>query len=95
MASIESVATTLLVGEQIENDDDKYWQARDIFDGGRNKITNHLGMSNWLFADGHVKAMKPAATMRPLNMWININQSTQLVGTNIETALQNSHAAMQ
>ncbi|MBV9470233.1 MAG: hypothetical protein JOZ57_13435 [Abitibacteriaceae bacterium] len=25
--------------------------------------TNHLGNSNWLFADGHVKALRPTATI--------------------------------
>jgi prepilin-type N-terminal cleavage/methylation domain-containing protein/prepilin-type processing-associated H-X9-DG protein len=95
IASLESVATTLLVGEQRENDDDKYWQARDIYENNTNKLTNHLGMSNWLFADGHVKAMKPMATIRPLNMWVINQQDTRTIGTNIQTALQNSQAAMQ
>ncbi len=29
----------------------------------------HNGMSNFLFEDGHVKAMKPSATMATMNMW--------------------------
>lgn len=29
----------------------------------------HLGTGNYLFADGHVKALKPIATMTPFNMW--------------------------
>jgi prepilin-type N-terminal cleavage/methylation domain-containing protein/prepilin-type processing-associated H-X9-DG protein len=32
-------------------------------------VVNHLGTSNWLFADGHVKAMKHSATGQPVNMW--------------------------
>lgn len=29
----------------------------------------HLGMSNFLFCDGHVKSMKPLATATPKNLW--------------------------
>ena len=32
-------------------------------------FSGHLGTINWLFADGHVKALKPAATGTPVNMW--------------------------
>lgn len=31
------------------------------------------GMINLLFADGHVKAMKPAATLSPVNLWTRNN----------------------
>jgi prepilin-type N-terminal cleavage/methylation domain-containing protein/prepilin-type processing-associated H-X9-DG protein len=30
----------------------------------------HMGMPNILFADGHVKSMKPTRTARPYNMWV-------------------------
>ncbi|RYG75501.1 DUF1559 domain-containing protein [bacterium] len=32
-------------------------------------FTGHMQTSNFLFCDGHVKAMKPIATGRPVNMW--------------------------
>lgn len=32
-------------------------------------MTSHLGTTNFLFADGHVKAMKPSATIANGNMW--------------------------
>ena len=32
-------------------------------------LTRHLGMSNYLFCDGHVKALRPMATTTPVNMW--------------------------
>jgi prepilin-type N-terminal cleavage/methylation domain-containing protein/prepilin-type processing-associated H-X9-DG protein len=32
-------------------------------------FTNHLAMTNFLFADGHVKALKPIATVTNVNMW--------------------------
>jgi prepilin-type N-terminal cleavage/methylation domain-containing protein/prepilin-type processing-associated H-X9-DG protein len=31
--------------------------------------TNHLGTSNYLFIDGHVKQLKPNATVRAGNLW--------------------------
>jgi prepilin-type N-terminal cleavage/methylation domain-containing protein/prepilin-type processing-associated H-X9-DG protein len=33
-------------------------------------VWGHSGMPNYLFADGHVKAMKPTRTARPYNMWV-------------------------
>ncbi len=32
-------------------------------------FAGHLGTMNCLFADGHVKSMRPVATATPLNMW--------------------------
>jgi prepilin-type processing-associated H-X9-DG protein len=32
-------------------------------------FTNHLATTNFLFADGHVKALKPEATITGVNMW--------------------------
>ncbi len=29
----------------------------------------HMGTGNYLFADGHVKSLKPIATTQPFNMW--------------------------
>lgn len=33
-------------------------------------FAGHSGMANWLFVDGHVKALKPSRTGTPVNMWI-------------------------
>jgi prepilin-type N-terminal cleavage/methylation domain-containing protein/prepilin-type processing-associated H-X9-DG protein len=33
-------------------------------------FAGHFGRANWLFLDGHVKALKPSQTAIPLNMWI-------------------------
>jgi prepilin-type N-terminal cleavage/methylation domain-containing protein/prepilin-type processing-associated H-X9-DG protein len=32
-------------------------------------LTNHLGTSNFLFVDGHVKSMKPTGTINGANLW--------------------------
>ena len=39
-------------------------------------FAGHLGTMNNLFADGHVKAMKPTATGTPLNMWGTMDDNT-------------------
>ena len=64
------------------------------------KLQNHLGLSNYLFCDGHVKALKPTATGTPINMW-NINNTTVWNGTspgpaptNLQTALAAQEADM-
>jgi prepilin-type N-terminal cleavage/methylation domain-containing protein/prepilin-type processing-associated H-X9-DG protein len=48
-------------------------------------MTNHLATTNFLFADGHVKAMKPSATIRGGNMWSTDPSST--APSNITTAI--------
>ena len=70
LAAIQSVSQVLLVGET-----DESWKfpemptqlapaafADAMFKG-------HLGNSNFLFVDGHVKALKAPATGTPINMW--------------------------
>jgi prepilin-type N-terminal cleavage/methylation domain-containing protein/prepilin-type processing-associated H-X9-DG protein len=36
-------------------------------------FAGHSGMTNYVFADGHAKALKPTATGHPINMWA-VNQ---------------------
>jgi prepilin-type N-terminal cleavage/methylation domain-containing protein/prepilin-type processing-associated H-X9-DG protein len=44
---------------------------------------SHLGTTNFLFGDGHVKAMKPSATTNGVNMWSCEPSSTaSTTGTN-------------
>jgi len=45
----------------------------------------HLGMSNFLFCDGHVKSLKPIATMIPTNMWTNAENDTAPTGAGSAT----------
>ena len=67
LSQFETPATTIMVGEHESRAEPEYFVngtvAANAFD-----FTNHLGTTNFLFADGHVKAMKPAATLNP-NMW--------------------------
>ena len=67
----------------------------DFWDNNEDmKTQSHTGVSNYLFCDGHVKAMHPSATGIPLNMWNASNTSnygdasTGPAGSNLITALQ-------
>jgi prepilin-type processing-associated H-X9-DG protein len=33
------------------------------------QFSGHLGTANYVFADGHVKALRPTQTGHPFNMW--------------------------
>jgi prepilin-type N-terminal cleavage/methylation domain-containing protein/prepilin-type processing-associated H-X9-DG protein len=70
LAAIQSVAQVVLVTEC-----DPSWQwpeapthatATDFANG---MFPGHLGTVNFLFVDGHAKALKPSATGTPINMW--------------------------
>jgi prepilin-type processing-associated H-X9-DG protein len=71
LAAINQPARTLLIGEttaefsnlQIDSN------STSATNGYANTIVNHLGLSNCLFADGHVKSMKHSVTATPVNMW--------------------------
>jgi prepilin-type N-terminal cleavage/methylation domain-containing protein/prepilin-type processing-associated H-X9-DG protein len=69
-SQIDSPAQTIMVGEHPNRSDATYWNNNNDM-----KMTNHLETTNFLFSDGHVKAMKPAATGTPVNMWNVANAS--------------------
>ena len=81
VAAYDSVATTILVLERASGNDDKLYKAEDILNGTQSNITNHLGTSNFLYADGHVKALKPTATLSGgVNQWVITKQTTTTAG---------------
>ena len=70
LAALGSPSEILLVGESDPN-----WEFPELNMSGsvqeayNNLFKGHLGTTNFLFADGHVKALKPIATGTPVNMW--------------------------
>ena len=71
LAAIGSVAQVIIVGES-----GKDWEFPEMnigaaaADVATSMFTpGHLGNTNYLFVDGHVKALKPLATGTPVNMW--------------------------
>jgi len=48
----------------------------------------HIGKSNWLFADGHVKALRPTQTCQGVDMWdLDQNNSGQPCSAALTTSL--------
>ncbi len=80
LAELTSVATTIMVVEQAGGEAEPFCWNADKFTGTTGsppmQFTNHLTTTNFLFADGHVKSLKPSATVSPtINMWTNNNTS--------------------
>jgi len=77
LAAVGSVSQVILVGET-----DPGWAYPEMFMAGTpadvatNGFKGHLNTLNWLFVDGHVKAMRPTATGTPVNMWTNEDETT-------------------
>jgi len=73
IANFTAPAQTLVVAELngTRNEGDIY-KKEEIRDVG---FRGHLATTNFLFADGHVKALKPSATVTPYNMWLTNNPS--------------------
>ena len=75
LAQMGSSSQVILVGET-----DPDWTYPEIYMTGpatpatgdtvqHYAFKGHLNTVNWLFCDGHVKALKPTATGTPVNMW--------------------------
>jgi prepilin-type N-terminal cleavage/methylation domain-containing protein/prepilin-type processing-associated H-X9-DG protein len=55
-------------------------------DGVSNKLfAEHTGLSNYLFIDGHAKALRPLQTAIPTNMWGNMTDNTSADGPSCGT----------
>ncbi|PQV64880.1 prepilin-type N-terminal cleavage/methylation domain-containing protein [Abditibacterium utsteinense] len=70
LANIPDTARTILVTESKEGFNTLFFNAgpERFLDSGVT-FPGHLGQVNFLFVDGHAKAMKPASTGNPVNMW--------------------------
>ncbi|MBV9468058.1 MAG: DUF1559 domain-containing protein [Abitibacteriaceae bacterium] len=70
IANVQSPSSKIMVAEQINVEDGigaADWSTNTLFrDRG---FAGHIGTANYLFGDGHVKAMRPNATMAGINMW--------------------------
>ncbi len=76
LAAIDSTSQVILVGEHPNRPDPEYY----TINNGDMNFQNHLGTTNFLFCDGHVKSLKPTATGTPLNMW-NVTNTSSVGGT--------------
>jgi len=102
IASIVSTSQLILVFEN--SGPNRYaiqYSMQGNMDNGQFVFQNHLGMTNFLFVDGHVKSLKPTATGMPLNLW-NITNGTNYGSptpgpayTALQTMLANQENAMR
>ena len=72
ISEIKSPARKIMVAESRSSSPDygsSWWSSWS--DGSRwvEGFAGHLGTANYLFADGHVKTIKPSQTAAPFNMW--------------------------
>jgi prepilin-type N-terminal cleavage/methylation domain-containing protein/prepilin-type processing-associated H-X9-DG protein len=97
LSLLQSPTQTLLVVENSGTSTAQdLWDVADM-DSGNIDLTNHLGTTNFLFADGHVKAMKPQATATTspvLNMW-TVNPTVDTPPAALITALGKEAARLQ
>lgn len=78
LASVKAPASRIMFAEASADWDYMYW---DFANPGNSGISyflynGHNGVSNYLFADGHVKSMKPTATASPVNLWGTMSDNT-------------------
>ena len=77
-AALSAISSPTQVVLVYENDGpNRYPNQYDVatLAGADFKFTNHLQTTNFLFADGHVKSMRPLITGQTVNMW-NIKNTT-------------------
>ena len=71
LSEIKSPPQCILVGDSKKNRDEATFSGvSDI------EFQGHLGTTNFLFADGHVKSMRPTLTVQGTNMWDIDNTKT-------------------
>ena len=82
IAQMDSTSTTILVGEHtgvgttIYGNPDQHIGKPSVTPP-ISYLTNHLGQSNWLYADGHVKSLRPTATYAGgVSQWVMTGQNS-------------------
>jgi len=92
LAQFASTSQTIVVFENANPNSANadLYNASDLAPGNT-PLQNHLGTTNFLFADGHVKSLKPLNTVAGgVNEWL-----MNPVGATVGTTLQNSLGANQ
>ena len=73
MATINSPTTRIAISEQVSPYGTQMawtdWNGVGTTAWRDEGFAGHLGTMNCLYVDGHVKAMRPTATMTPVNQW--------------------------
>jgi len=95
LAGITSPSTTIQVVERTNDGDPRLNDNANIFSGTTSGMTNHLGTTCILYCDGHVKSLKPLATIAGnVNQWTYADQTANPPTAAWQTALANAQTAM-
>jgi len=88
IAAIQEVSTRIIVAETTNDDARTMYPNWDTGSSIQNIIwAGHTGRANYLFADSHVKSMKPTGTGSPVNLWGRMNDNTGVCPNSFSDAL--------
>ena len=100
LASINAPSTRIMVGEATAHPlwsgdweyqagfyGMPYSQGKFVLGSNIRMFAGHLSTANYLFADGHVKSLKPTLTMSPLNMWGRFDPQNASTGPGCDGAI--------
>jgi len=79
MATVQTPAQKIMICEVTKEfvpQPDHMWPAISIGEMTDFAFAGHTGRANYIFCDGHVKAMRPVDTATPFNMWGALGSST-------------------
>jgi prepilin-type N-terminal cleavage/methylation domain-containing protein/prepilin-type processing-associated H-X9-DG protein len=95
LAQFASSSQTILILEHSDKSGNPdLYQVEDLAGGNNTNFQNHLGMTNFLFADGHAKSLKPFATVTGVNMW-TMNPTVDAVPDVLKNALADQQKLLQ
>ncbi len=99
LSTFANPATTIIITETKDSGAPDMYNTGSLYSSATAGLQNHLGMTNFLFADGHAKSMKPIATGTPACLWTLSNAVTDSAtsptacGPNWMAALGNAQKA--
>ncbi|MDQ3813859.1 MAG: DUF1559 domain-containing protein [Armatimonadota bacterium] len=100
VSDITNPSSTIAICEHINNPYADLYNNGTVYSSATARLKDHLGQLNLLFADGHVKSMKPTATGSDSCLWTRNNAATSAAtapgpcNTAWNTALGQAEAAM-
>ncbi|RYX82286.1 DUF1559 domain-containing protein [bacterium] len=97
LASLTYPSTTISICEMRGRRSDPHLNRASWLTVSTDTFTSHLGTTNFLFIDGHVKSLRPSATANSsINMWTNENNTaTNPTTVGAPASLQTAMAAAQ
>lgn len=76
LASFNNPSSTIIITETKQSGAPDMYNNGSLYSSASAGLQNHLGTTNFLFADGHVKSLRPTATGSPTCLWTLSNAVT-------------------